>query len=57
MPNAFASCLLTGIAATVTPAPCSMCWAIICRMSIRYTWSAPVTTTRSGCSSLIRFID
>ena len=57
MPNALASCRLTGSAATVTPAPCSMCWAIICLGSIRYTWSAPMTTTSSGFSSLIRFID
>ncbi len=57
MPNAFASCRATGIAATVTPAPCSRCCAIICRGSIRYTWSAPTTTTMSGFSSLIRFID
>ena len=35
MPNAFASCRATGSAATVTPAPCSRCCAIICRGSIR----------------------
>ena len=33
------------------------CWSIICLGSIRYTWSAPTTTTMSGFSSLIRFID
>ena len=57
MPNSFASCRATGIAATVTPAPYARCCEIICRGSIRYTWSAPKTTTRSGFSSLIRFID
>ena len=57
MPNAEASCRGTGMAATVTPAPWVTWWSIICWGSIRYTWSAPTTTTRSGFSSLIRFID
>ena len=42
------------MAATVTPAPDSMCCSTICEKSIRYTWSAPTTTTMSGFSSLIR---
>ena len=43
--------------ATVTAAPDSMCWATICRGSMRYTWSAPNTTTYSGLSSKIRLND
>ena len=31
--------------ATVTPAPLAMCAWIICIGSMRYTWSAPNTTT------------
>ncbi len=57
MPKAEASIRGTGIAATVTPAPCATWWSIICWGSIRYTWSAPKTITMSGFSSLIRFID
>jgi hypothetical protein len=57
MPKADASLRGTGMAATVTPAPCRTWWSIICIGSIRYTWSAPKTITMSGCSSLIRFID
>ena len=37
MPNAEASDRGTGIAATVTPAPCATWWSIICWGSIRYT--------------------
>src|ERR1019366_1610293 len=50
-PKSVASILGTGIAATVTPAPRARCWSIICIGSIRYTWSAPKTTTMSGRSS------
>ena len=57
MPNAEASCRGTGMAATVTPAPYRRWCSIICAGSIRYTWSAPMTITMSGFSSLIRFID
>ncbi len=57
MPKADASLRGTGMAATVTPAPCRTWWSIICTGSIRYTWSAPKTITMSGRSSLIRFID
>ena len=41
------------MAATVTPAPDSRCCSTICEKSIRYTWSAPTTTTMSGFSSVI----
>ena len=41
------------IAATVTPAPDSMCCSTIWEKSMRYTWSAPTTTTMSGPSSWI----
>ena len=50
-PNSVASVRGTEIAETVTPAPPSRCWSIICRGSIRYTWSAPNTMTMSGRSS------
>jgi hypothetical protein len=50
-PNARASFLGTGRPATVTDAPDCTCWLIICRASIRNTWSAPNTTTMSGRSS------
>ena len=43
------------IAATVTPEPASTCWSTIWEKSIRYTWSAPTTTTVSGRSSVIVF--
>ena len=36
-PNSVASSRGTGMEATVTPAPCSMCCSIICDGSIRYT--------------------
>ena len=37
--------------------PEAMCASIIWLKSIRYTWSAPTTTTMSGCSSPMRFRD
>ena len=33
------------MAATVQPTPDSMCASTICEKSMRYTWSAPTTTT------------
>ena len=56
-PKSVAAVLGTGIAATVTPAPQARCASIICTGSIRYTWSAPKTTTRSGRSLWMRFSD
>ena len=47
----------TPIAATVTPASQARCASIICAGSIRYTSSAPNTTTRSGLSLRMRFSD
>ena len=44
----------SGAAATVTPAPVSMCWRTMWLKSMRYTWSAPTTTTMSGLSSWTR---
>ncbi len=56
-PNDAADARGTGIAATVTPAPRARCASIICAGSIRYTSSAPNTTTRSGRSLRMRFSD
>ena len=50
-PNALASLRGTRRPATVTPAPVARCCSIICAGSIRYTWSAPKTTTMSGRAS------
>ena len=54
-PNSPAMPIGWRIAATVTPAPDSTCCSTICEKSIRYTWSAPTTTTMSGLSSSIVF--
>ena len=37
IPKSVASARGTGMAATVTPAPCAWCCVTICIMSIRYT--------------------
>ena len=44
-------------AATVALAPDSMCFSTMSAKSMRYTWSAPTTTTMSGSASSIRFMD
>jgi hypothetical protein len=54
-PNWSASLIGCRIAATVAPAPVSMCCCTIELKSMRYTWSAPTTTTMSGRSSWTRF--
>jgi hypothetical protein len=56
-PRAVASPRGTARAATVTPAPDARCWSIICRGSIRYTWSEHKTATRPGCWSSIKRSD
>ena len=56
-PNSVALSLGTLIPATVSPAPPSMWASTICDASIRYTWSAPNTTTYSGSSSCSRLND
>ncbi len=43
--------------ATVARASEAMWASSICLKSMRYTWSAPMTTTMSGFSSRMRFID
>ena len=53
-PNWSASEMGWRIAATEQDAPDAMCASTICEKSIRYTWSAPTTTTMSGSSSTIR---
>ncbi len=53
-PNWFASAIGWRMAATVTPAPDAMCASTIWAKSMRYTWSAPTTTTMSGFSSRSR---
>ena len=52
-PNSVDIAIGCRMAATVTPAPDSTCCSTICEKSIRYTWSAPTTTTMSGFSSVI----
>ncbi len=56
-PNWSASEIGCRMAATVQAAPLSMCWSTIWEKSIRYTWSAPTTTTMSGRSSRTRLSD
>src|SRR5215469_496228 len=56
-PRAVASARGTARAATVTPAPEARCWSIICRGSIRYTWSEHKPATRPGCWSSIKRSD
>ena len=53
-PNWSAIAIGWRIAATVAAAPDSMWASTIWEKSIRYTWSAPTTTTMSGRSSWMR---
>ena len=56
-PNDFDISIGWRIAATVAPSPDSICCCTICAKSMRYTWSAPTTTTMSGFSSWMRLSD